>query len=193
MLKESAIVNAIRNNLLVCFPTETVYALVCNALSKKAIGKIYQIKKRPRNKPLSIFVSDVNSLIRIARVKEKYVNLINRFSPGPVTYILPLKNNNTLPSEFFKTTVGIRIPDHPIATSILNELETPIIATSINISGEKNACRADDITQSIKQHLSCIIEDDQLVSGVESTIVDLTTDEIKIVRQGYLFEQFHHL
>ncbi|MBA8755130.1 MULTISPECIES: L-threonylcarbamoyladenylate synthase [Wolbachia] len=180
----SKIINAIQNNLLVCFPTETVYALACNALDNESIGKIYQIKKRSQNKPLSIFVSDIYNLTKIAKVKERYIDLINHFSPGPITYILPLKNNNILPNEFFKDSIGIRIPKHPIAISILNKLKVPIVATSINISGEKSVCKADDIPQSIKQHLSVVIEDDELVSGTESTIIDLTEDKIKVLREG---------
>lgn len=180
----SKIINAIQNNLLVCFPTETVYALACNALNNESIGKIYQIKKRSQNKPLSIFVSDICSLMRIAKLEKKYIGLVNHFSPGPITYILPLKNNNILPNEFFKDSIGIRIPEHPIAISILNKLKVPIVATSINISGEKSVCKADDIPQSIKQHLSAVIEDDELVSGIESTIIDLTEDKIKVLREG---------
>ncbi|WP_253302126.1 L-threonylcarbamoyladenylate synthase [Wolbachia endosymbiont of Psylliodes chrysocephala] len=185
----SKIINAIQNNLLVCFPTETVYALACNALDNESIGKIYQIKKRSQNKPLSIFVSDIYNLTKIAKVKERYVDLINHFSPGPITYILPLKNNNILPNEFFKDSIGIRIPEHPIAISILNKLKVPIVATSINISGEKSVCKADDIPQSIKQHLSVVIEDDELVSGIESTIIDLTEDKIKVLREGAILLQ----
>ncbi|WP_265037020.1 L-threonylcarbamoyladenylate synthase [Wolbachia endosymbiont (group A) of Anomoia purmunda] len=180
----SKIINAIQNNLLVCFPTETVYALACNALDNESIGKIYQIKKRSQNKPLSIFVSDIYNLTKIAKVKARYIDLINHFSPGPITYILPLKNNNILPNEFFKDSIGIRIPEHPIAISILNKLKVPIVATSINISGEKSVCKANDIPQSIKQHLSVVIEDDELVSGIESTIIDLTEDKIKVLREG---------
>ncbi|WP_253303282.1 L-threonylcarbamoyladenylate synthase [Wolbachia endosymbiont of Phyllotreta cruciferae] len=185
----SKIINAIQNNLLVCFPTETVYALACNALDNESIGKIYQIKKRSQNKPLSIFVSDIYNLTKIAKVKERYIDLINHFSPGPITYILPLKNNNILPNEFFKDNIGIRIPDHPIAISILNKLKVPIVATSINISGEKSVCKANDIPQSIKQHLSVVIEDDELVSGIESTIIDLTEDKIKVLREGAILLQ----
>lgn len=185
----SKIINAIQNNLLVCFPTETVYALACNALNNESIGKIYQIKKRSQNKPLSIFVSDIYNLTKIAKVKERYIDLINHFSPGPITYILPLKNNNILPNEFFKDSIGIRIPEHPIAISILNKLKVPIVATSINISGEKSVCKADDIPQSIKQHLSAVIEDDELVSGIESTIIDLTEDKIKVLREGAILLQ----
>ncbi|WP_353284818.1 L-threonylcarbamoyladenylate synthase [Wolbachia endosymbiont (group A) of Lasioglossum fulvicorne] len=180
----SKIINAIQNNLLVCFPTETVYALACNALDNESIGKIYQIKKRSQNKPLSIFVSDIYNLTKIAKVKERYIDLINHFSPGPITYILPLKNNNILPNEFFKDSIGIRIPEHPIAISILNKLKVPIVATSINISGKKSVCKANDIPQSIKQHLSVVIEDNELVSGIESTIIDLTEDKIKVLREG---------
>ncbi|MGL9717266.1 MAG: L-threonylcarbamoyladenylate synthase [Wolbachia sp.] len=180
----SEIINAIQSNLLVCFPTETVYALACSALDSEAIKKIYQVKKRSQNKPLSIFVNDVYSLTKIAKLEEKYTSLINHFSPGPITYILPLKNNNILPKEFFKGSIGIRIPDHPIAISILNGLKTPIVATSINVSGEKSVYKADDIPESIKQHLSVVAEDDELVSGIESTIIDLTQDKIKVVREG---------
>ncbi len=185
----SKIINAIQNNLLVCFLTETVYALACNALNNESIGKIYQIKKRSQNKPLSIFVSDIYNLTKIAKVKERYIDLINHFSPGPITYILPLKNNNILPNEFFKDSIGIRIPEHPIAISILNKLKVPIVATSINISGEKSVCKANDIPQSIKQHLSVVIEDDELVSGTESTIIDLTEDKIKVLREGAILLQ----
>ncbi len=185
----SKIINAIQNNLLVCFPTETVYALACNALNNESIGKIYQIKKRSQNKPLSIFVSDICSLMRIAKLEKKYIGLVNHFSPGPITYILPLKNNNILPNEFFKDSIGIRIPEHPIAISILNKLKVPIVATSINISGKKSVCKADDIPQSIKQHLSVVIEDDELVSGIESTIIDLTEDKIKVLREGAILLQ----
>jgi tRNA threonylcarbamoyl adenosine modification protein (Sua5/YciO/YrdC/YwlC family) len=180
----SEIINAIQNNLLVCFPTETVYALACSALDSGAIKKIYQAKKRSQNKPLSILVNDIYSLTKIAELEEKYISLVNHFSPGPITYILPLKSNNILPNEFFKGSIGVRIPNHPIAISILNELKTPIVATSINISGEKSVCKASDIPQSIKQHLSAVIEDDKLVSGIESTVIDLTGDKIKILRAG---------
>ncbi|WP_265038384.1 L-threonylcarbamoyladenylate synthase [Wolbachia endosymbiont (group A) of Hylaeus communis] len=180
----SKIINGIQNNLLVCFPTETVYALACNVLDNESIGKIYQIKKRSQNKPLSIFVSDIYNLTKIAKVKERYIDLINHFSPGPITYILPLKNNNILPNEFFKDSIGIRIPEHPIAISILNKLKVPIVATSTNISGKESVCKANDIPQSIKQHLSVVIEDDELVSGIESTIIDLTEDKIKVLREG---------
>lgn len=180
----SEIINAIQNNLLVCFPTETVYALACSTLGSGAIKKIYQVKKRFQNKPLSILVNDVYSLTKIAELEEKYISLVNHFSPGPITYILPLKNNNILPNEFFKGSIGVRIPNHPIAISILNELKTPIVATSTNISGEKSVCKASDMPQSIKQHLSVVVEDDKLVSGIESTVVDLTGDKIKILRAG---------
>lgn len=180
----SEIINAIQNNLLVCFPTETVYALACSALDSGAIKKIYQIKKRSQNKPLSILVNDIYSLTKIAELEEKYISLVNHFSPGPITYILPLKNNNILPNEFFKGSIGVRISNHPIAISVLNELKTPIVATSINISGEKSVYKASDMPQSIKQHLSVVVEDDKLVSGIESTVVDLTGDKVKILRAG---------
>ncbi len=181
------IINAIHSNLLVCFPTETVYALACNAMDDKAVEKIYQVKKRAHDKPLSIFVNCIDEILKIANVQEKYIDLINCFSPGPVTYVLPLNDSNRLSNKFFKDSVGIRIPDHPIAASILSKLDFPIIATSINISCEKSASKIDEIPQSIAEHLSAIIADDKLVSGRESAVVDLTTSQIRILRKGHAF------
>ncbi|MCV3769719.1 MAG: L-threonylcarbamoyladenylate synthase, partial [Wolbachia pipientis] len=172
--------------LLVCFPTETIYALACNALNSNAIEKIYQVKKRSRSKPLSIFVNDIYNLTKVAKLDKKYISLVSHFSPGPITYILPLKNNNMLPNEFFKDSIGVRIPNHPIAISILNRLKTPIVATSMNISGERGVYKASDIPELIKRHLSAVAENDELVSGIESTIIDLTQDKIKVIREGII-------
>jgi L-threonylcarbamoyladenylate synthase len=182
------IINAIHSNLLVCFPTETVYALACNALNDAAVEKVYQVKKRAHDKPLSIFVNGIDKIMKIANVREKYIDLINCFSPGPVTYVLPLRDNSSLSAKLCKNSIGIRIPDHPIAASILNKLDFPIVATSINISGEKSACKISEIPQSIIQQLSAIIEADELVSGKESAVIDLTTNQMKVLRKGHAFQ-----
>lgn len=178
------VINALNNGQLICFPTETVYALSCNANDVSAIDKIYKVKKRNKDKPLSVFVASIKQLKEIAIVKESYLAPIKHFTPGPVTFILPLKENSRLPKEFFQGTIGIRIPNHPIALEILNEFKNIVVATSINISGEKSASRACDIPHDIKKEASIIIEDDKLITGIESTIVDLTTDEISILRKG---------
>ncbi|WP_339045770.1 L-threonylcarbamoyladenylate synthase [Candidatus Mesenet endosymbiont of Agriotes lineatus] len=183
------VINALNNGKLICFPTETVYALSCNANDASAIDKIYKIKKRNKDKPLSVFVANIDQLKDIAIVKENYLAPIKYFSPGPITFILPLKENSRLPKEFFQSTIGIRIPNHPIALKILNEFKNVVVATSINISGEKSVSRACDIPGDIKKEASIIIEDDKLVMGVESTIVDLTTDEISVLRRGKVTEE----
>ncbi|UWI83017.1 L-threonylcarbamoyladenylate synthase [Wolbachia endosymbiont of Howardula sp.] len=180
----SQIVQSLHNDLLVCFPTETVYALSCHAYSNTAIAKIYQIKNRVRDKKLSIFVHDIHHLQKIANIKEEYMHYINYFSPGPVTYIVPLKNNQLFSKEFFQDNIGIRIPNHPVARLILQHINSPIVATSINMSGTASVYTANTIPKCIKQYLSIVIEDDRLVSGIDSTIIDLTGSEIKIVRQG---------
>ncbi|WP_333023639.1 L-threonylcarbamoyladenylate synthase [Wolbachia endosymbiont of Pentidionis agamae] len=187
----NTIISALKNNKLVCFPTETVYALACNATSTKAINTVYRIKERPKSKPLSVFVQNIYAITKIADLsKKEHIDLINHFSPGPVTYVLPIKKNTELLSTLFKASVGIRIPDHPIATSILNEIKFPIIATSINISGGKSICKISNIPKSIKKYLSVIIDDDNLVSGIESTVLDLTLEnKINILRQGAISKE----
>ncbi len=183
------IINALNNNQLICFPTETVYALACNAQSIKAIDQIYKIKKRDKNKPLSIFISNIQQLNEIVVIRKDYISLIQYFVPGPITFIIPLKDNNKLPKEFFHDTIGVRIPDHPIALAILNEFKSPIVATSINSSGEKSVSKACDISNDMKKNISVIIKNDELVIGVESTIIDLTTDEIAILRKGAVADE----
>ncbi|WP_339048172.1 L-threonylcarbamoyladenylate synthase [Candidatus Mesenet endosymbiont of Phosphuga atrata] len=183
------VINALNNGQLICFPTETVYALSCNANDASAIDKIYKIKKRNKNKPLSVFVANIDQLKEIAIVKENYLTPIKHFTPGSVTFILPLKEKNRLPKEFFQGTIGVRIPNHPIALKILNEFKNIVVATSINISGEKSVSRACDIPNDIKKEASIIIENDKLVIGVESTIIDLTMDEISVLRRGKITQE----
>lgn len=178
------VINALNNNQLICFPTETVYALSCNASDVHAIDKIYRIKKRNKNKPLSVFVANIEQLKEVVAVKKSYLTSIECFIPGPITFVLPLRKDSKLPKEFFQNTIGVRIPNHPTALRILNEFKGIVVATSVNISGEKSVSKARKIPNDIKKEVSIIIEDDKLVMGVESTIVDLTTDEISILRKG---------
>jgi len=176
------------NGELVCFPTETVYALACVTDNEDSIAKIYSIKKRSLKKPLCVMLPSTLKIYDLAEVNDENLRLIEKYLPGPFTFILPKKSNliyscitgyNTYSSL---KTLGVRVPDHPISLEILKKVNKPIFATSINISGGKSTSRFCDIPESIMMHVSSAINDDSLVSGDESTIVDLSSKFPTVLR-----------
>lgn len=174
-------VKVLQRDGIIVYPTETVYGLGADALSEDAVIRVYEAKNRPLAKPISIAVSDMEMLCAVAFVDDAARAFIERFLPGPVTVILPAKS--CLPAILTGGTglIGIRWPDHEIALAIIRRLDTPITATSANISEENPPTRADEI----------YIPHDYLVDGGElpgtpSTVVDLTTR--RILRKGTEWE-----
>jgi tRNA threonylcarbamoyl adenosine modification protein (Sua5/YciO/YrdC/YwlC family) len=179
------IVTVIQKGGIVIFPTETVYALACSVNSEDAIERIKKIKIRDNNKPLSLLCKDIEQVSHFANIAS-HKDLIKKYSPGAVTYIV----NYISGIKYFKlispmsNTVGIRIPDHSISQQILQDLDEPIIATSVNLSGQPAAISIKDIDKEILSKIDYIIEDDNSLSGIASTIIDLTGKKLSILRQG---------
>ncbi|MGN7619093.1 MAG: L-threonylcarbamoyladenylate synthase [Ehrlichia sp.] len=182
----SKVIQSLKNGQLVCFPTETVYALAGDAYSVKAIQEIYKIKGRSYNKPLSLLVGNIDKIKQFSSISEQTAKIIQKLSPGPITFVLPINNHNKLSKQFFDSTIGMRIPNHPVALEILHNFGNPIVGTSVNISGQPNVISSHKIPESIKRNISAVIEDDRLVNGTESTVVDLTS--YKILRAGAITE-----
>ncbi|NLA38615.1 MAG: threonylcarbamoyl-AMP synthase [Methanomicrobiales archaeon] len=166
---------------LIVYPTETVYGLGADALSEDAVLKVYEAKNRPLSRPISIAVSDMDMLCAVAVVDDAARVFIERFLPGPVTVILPAKS--CLPEIITGGTglVGIRWPAHEVSLAIIARLDSPITATSANVSGEIPPTRPGDV----------YIPNDYMVDGGElpgtpSTVVDLTTR--RILRKGAEWE-----
>ncbi|NLZ30945.1 MAG: threonylcarbamoyl-AMP synthase [Methanomicrobiales archaeon] len=174
-------VRVLRRDGLVVYPTETVYGLGADALSESAVLMVYEAKGRSLSIPISIAVSDMDMLNAVAVVDDAARAFIERFLPGPVTIILPVKS--CLPEILTGGTglVGIRWPDHEVALAIIARLDSPITATSANVSSESPPTRPEDV----------YIYNDYLVDGGElpgtpSTVVDLTTR--RILRRGTEWE-----
>ncbi|QXK92082.1 threonylcarbamoyl-AMP synthase [Neoehrlichia mikurensis] len=176
------VVSLLKKNEIVCFPTETVYALACSAKNDFVISKIYSIKNRPITKQMSLLMKDINQVSMFSHLKEQDLKIIQHLPKGKITFVLPLHNRHYLPKKFFKDTIGIRISDHPTASKILHLFKSPIIATSVNITGSCSTSKASNIPDIIKKNISIIIKDDTLVSGIESTVIDLMS--YKILRSG---------
>ncbi|MGN7661544.1 MAG: L-threonylcarbamoyladenylate synthase [Anaplasma sp.] len=181
------VVNALKNGQMVCFPTDTLYALACSALDTEAIERLYALKRRPRSKPIPVLVDDLTKIRKLSFMTEEDWRIVAQLSPGPVTFVVPLRNDESLPKEFFRNTLGVRVPNHEMARTILREFGAPVAATSANVSGMPGVGRAAEIPQEIRDHVTALIEDDSAVGGVCSTVLDVVTREV--LRIGMISEQ----
>lgn len=178
MKKEiSGAVQVLNAGGMVIYPTETVYGIGVDAYSKKAINKLYVIKKRVVTKSISIAVSSIGMIEKVAYVNEFSKNFINFFLPGPITIIMPAKKVLTESLIAEDGTIGIRMPDNHIALSLISKFGRPITSTSANISGEPAPKQPEDIK------IGCdFILDGGVLPGVPSTVVDL--NKRIILREG---------
>ena len=151
-LKEVA--TAIKNGQVVVFPTETVYGIGTNGLDEKAIEKLYKLKKRPKNKPISLLVNNIDMINDIAEdITEIEYKLINKFMPGPLTIILKKKNKIPDILTANSSTVGIRIPENEIAIKLIEYANVPLATSSANISGEASGINLKNINAQLYSDL----------------------------------------
>ena len=168
---------------LVALPTDTVYGIGALAFDGKAVEAIYVAKDRPVEKAIPILIAEVMDLNKVAlEISYTVRRLASRFWPGPLTCIIPKKP--TLPTAVSATdTVGVRIPDQAI-TRILLRLTGPMAVTSANISGQPSPCTADEVYAQLNGRIPLIIDGGTTTGGFPSTVVDCSTSELKIVREG---------
>lgn len=166
-------VEHLQNGRLVAFPTETVYGLGADATNADAIRKIFELKGRPNDHPLIIHVANIELAMQYAFFSSTALKLAERCWPGPLTLILE-KTDATL-SEVTgnRSTVGIRIPDHPIALELLQELNRPIAAPSANPFGTISSTTAEHVHRYFENKI-LILDGGPCRVGIESTIVDLS-------------------
>jgi len=160
---------------LVVFPTETVYGLGANASRAEAVSKIYKIKKRPENKPLSLHIAGVDTLFNyIEKLSAPVEKIIDKFWPGPLTVIINTKEGKK----------GFRMPDNKVALELIERSGVEVVAPSANISGELPPKDVNDISESIKRHVDIIIDIGRTKIGIESTVIDATFSPYRILREG---------
>lgn len=180
-------VNEIINGNVVGLPTETVYGLGANALSENAVIKIFETKSRPEFNPIIVHVSDLNEFEKYAvNTPEEVYKLADKFSPGPVTYIL--KKKNIIPDIVTagNDSIGLRIPSHPVFRKVLQETGLPIAAPSANRSGKISPTSAEDVLSELNGKINYILDGGKCEIGIESTVISFTENEIKILRHGFV-------
>ncbi|MDH6357947.1 L-threonylcarbamoyladenylate synthase [Parabacteroides sp. PF5-9] len=179
------VVDALREGGLVIYPTDTVYAIGCDAMNVRAVEKICQIKGvNPQKSNLSIICYDLSDISQYAKVSNTAFKLMKKNLPGPFTFILP--TSNELPKIYKnKKEVGIRIPDNAIIRELVHNLGNPVMTMSIHNDDDIIEYSTDpELIYEKYQDLADIVIDGGY-GGIEaSTIVDLTTDEFEVTRQG---------
>lgn len=177
---------AIQAGSLVAFPTETVYGLGADATNDAAVACIFDVKKRPYFNPLIVHFSNQVSLTATVLLNEQANKLAQAFWPGALTMVLPRKSNcqvSLLASAGLKT-LAVRIPNHPIAHSLIKAADTPIAAPSANCSGGISPSTALHVLQSLGENVNIILDGGPCKVGIESTVVDLSGPTPTLLRPG---------
>lgn len=184
-LEVSRAAEIIRAGGLVAFPTETVYGLGANALDAEAVARIFAAKRRPRFDPLIVHVAHPDDIARLATVThEKAAVLMDRFWPGPLTLVLP--KSELVPDIVTAglATVALRMPDHPIALSLIEQAGTPIAAPSANRFGRTSPTTAGHVADQLGDEIELIFDGGPCAVGLESTIVSLVDEGPRLLRHG---------
>ena len=180
----------ILNGKLVIFPTETVYGIGANALNDNACKNIFKAKGRAGDNPLIVHVNNVDMIKQLVEEpNEIEKTLINTFYPGPFTLILKAKNIIPKSVTAGLDTVGIRMPSNKIASKLIEYAGVPIAAPSANVSGRPSGTKIEDILKEFDGKVSTIIDDGMVDIGLESTVVRVIDNKVRILRPGKITKE----
>jgi len=182
-------VDILRRGGTVVYPTDTVYGVGANIFHPEATRKVYSIKKRSLTKPISVCVSKIDNIHKIAYMNENIEKIIEKILPGPFTIILKKKVDVSSILTADGEKIGIRIPDNKVCVELSREF--PVTTTSANISGEKIPESVEGILKQLDNNVDLILDAGICRHGVHSTVIDLTVYPPKIVRKGAVMPDFN--
>lgn len=172
---------------LIAFPTETVYGLGGNGLSTESSKKIYAAKGRPSDNPLILHIGRKEDLIPLVKnISEKAGKLIDRFWPGPLTLVFEKSDLVPLETTGGLSTVAVRMPADPIANALLRTVDYPVAAPSANLSGRPSTTKVEHVVEDLSGRIEGILSGDDSEIGLESTIVDMTSEIPTLLRPGFI-------
>jgi len=175
----------IRRGGLVAFPTETVYGLGANALDARAVRRVFEVKGRPPDNPLIVHVAAASEMAGLVRkVPPVALQLGERFWPGPLTLVLPAAPGVPREVTAGLDTVAVRMPAHPVALALIRAAGVPVAAPSANTSGRPSPTTAAHVFEDLGGKIEIILDGGPAPVGVESTVLDLTTDVPTVLRPG---------
>lgn len=175
----------IRGGGLVAFPTETVYGLGADGLNPVAVAKIFEVKNRPTFNPLILHIESEERLHTVCEIpNDKVFELINEFWPGPLTLVLPKKQNVPAIVTGGLDTVAVRMPNNSIALELIKISDAPIAAPSANLFGQLSPTRAVHVEKQLGDKIDMILDGGKCRIGIESTILLIEKDEVTVLRHG---------
>ena len=170
---------------IVAVPTDTVYGLAARADDDRAVARLFVVKQRRDDNPLPILIADESALERAASdVPEAARRLAQRFWPGPLTIVLPKSHAVSDLVSAGRPTVGVRVPDHPVARAVLAACDFLVAVTSANLSALDPAREADEVRRDFSGKIELILAADRCPGGVPSTVVELSGGAMRILRAG---------
>ncbi len=172
---------------IVIFPTDTVYGIGCDPFNKEAVKRIYKIKGREDTKQLPILGFSIFEISKIAIFNELSRRLASKFWPGPLTLILPVKEEKIMKSLSLDKKIAVRIPDNTCVLGLLNKCKL-LVGTSANRSGQPPASDVADIIGNLEGY-DILLDGGKISNPIESTIVEVIEDKIRLVRKGKISEK----
>jgi len=182
-----AAARALRAGDLVVYPTETVYGLGADATDAEAVERVFELKGRARDKPVSMGVPDVETAREYTRLTEREVAFMREFLPGPVTVVV--ERGESVPDVLTagRERVGVRVPDHAVALELYEQAGVPVTATSANVSGTGSVRRVSELSAEILDGVAAVVDDGETTGGQGSTVVDVAAGTIH--RRGPLVDE----
>ena len=179
---------ALKQGQLVILPTETVYGLAADASDPRAVAAIFEAKGRPRFNPLIAHVSDVGMAQAVAHWNDHAEALAQRFWPGPLTLVLPIRNRGRVCdlARAGLDSVAIRVPGHPLSREIIERFGGPVVAPSANRSGRPSPTRFADAVEETGSAAAVVVDGGDCQVGLESTVVSLLDPTPRLLRPGYV-------
>jgi len=176
-------IDVLRNGGIIAFPTDTVYGLAAPIDNEDSIDRLYVAKGRNNTKAIAVLLGDPDQLDQVAiNLSDSAKKIGQHFWPGPLTLVVP--RHPALPEILAPLpTIGVRIPDHPVALALLNATG-PLAVTSANLSGHTNAMTAKQVLKQLKGRFHLLIDGGHTPGGVPSTVIDCTTPNPEILREG---------
>jgi len=178
----NTVVKSIKEGKIVVFPTDTVYGIGCDPYNKEAVEKVYKIKNRKKGKMFPVLGFSKNELEKIANFNEKANKIAEKFWPGQLTLILPLKDEKLKTSMNLENKVAVRIPNNSCALAILEQCNL-IIGTSANVSGMESFVDPDECEKNISDY-DVFVDSGKISSEGESTVIEISEDEVVVHRKG---------
>lgn len=170
---------------LVAYPTETVYGLAASAFVVDSIARVFDAKGRPFGQPLPVQIASADEVETLARsVPEAAIKLLADFFPGPLTLIFWRQPTVSLTVTGGGDTVGLRMPDHPVALGVLRAFGAPLVCPSANLTGRRAAMSAQDVLEDLDGRIDLVLDGGPTTDRTPSTVLDVTTKPARLIREG---------